>query len=230
MEHTLTHITAANEPVTIRIKRWAILLPAIIITYIILLHIDAPVAHWWKSHLASNSMTGFTEDAAEFFGSVVTPWPTLIAALLIWQLDPKHLRTALIAGSSAVITSLILPNLIKLCVQRTRPKAFDGNTWQDSFLGFFSGGWSPDWSIASFPSADTTYGFALAYILSAIYPRATPVFLFIAIGCGLSRFIRQAHFPSDIYAGALVGLVCGYLSCEITRRILRRQQLRSTAA
>jgi len=58
----------------------------------------------------------------------------------------------------------------------------------------------------SLPSAHAVTGFALAFAVAAVWPRlAVPMYLY-AVAIALSRLVLLAHHPSDVVAGALVGL------------------------
>lgn len=59
----------------------------------------------------------------------------------------------------------------------------------------------------SFPSGDTQTAFTAATYLSLLLPRWTPLFIFLALGVGLSRIYMGAHFPLDVIIGGLIGAV-----------------------
>ncbi len=85
-------------------------------------------------------------------------------------------------------------------------------------------GWKPGndgYMLASFPSGHTAAAFALAMVLAWYYP---PLWWWVwplAIGCGASRVITFAHWPSDCVVGAGLGYVCGCLGVAIVARIAR---------
>lgn len=64
----------------------------------------------------------------------------------------------------------------------------------------------------SFPSGHTTASFAIAAVLSARWPGLAPVFLPAAALVGVSRTYLGHHYPSDVLAGALIGLLFAHLS------------------
>jgi undecaprenyl-diphosphatase len=68
---------------------------------------------------------------------------------------------------------------------------------------------------SSFPSSHTTFIFTQAYIVSHHYPKTTiPVFAF-AGAVGLSRIYLQKHYPTDIVAGVVLGLITGFVVTSI---------------
>ncbi len=66
---------------------------------------------------------------------------------------------------------------------------------------------------ASFPSGDTSTAFAVA---AAVGPCVggpwRPVLVALAAGIGVSRVTTLNHFPSDVFAGAAIGLLVGTLA------------------
>ena len=94
----------------------------------------------------------------------------------------------------------LLTDLLKPLVGRTRPKLL----FQNDLFTFhpFSHGFV--WT--SFPSGHTTTAFAVAAALSLLFPKGRFFFMLYAVLVGLSRIMVTAHYPSDVMAGALIGL------------------------
>jgi membrane-associated phospholipid phosphatase len=73
---------------------------------------------------------------------------------------------------------------------------------------------------ASFPSGDTASAFAVATVLA---PQVTwvawPLLYAGAAGIGVLRVTGMNHFPSDVFAGAAVGILTGFLAFRIRARI-----------
>ncbi len=63
----------------------------------------------------------------------------------------------------------------------------------------------------SFPSGHATVAFCMAYILASYFPRYRVCFYFWAAMIGLERVEGIAHFPSDVLAGAVIGIVIAKL-------------------
>ncbi|MDP2689534.1 MAG: phosphatase PAP2 family protein, partial [Deltaproteobacteria bacterium] len=75
----------------------------------------------------------------------------------------------------------------------------------------------------SFPSGHTVAAFSVAYALSKRYPALRLLFYAVAVLVGASRVYTASHYPSDVVAGAVVGVWAGYLiTCrgEVKRKWL----------
>jgi undecaprenyl-diphosphatase len=60
---------------------------------------------------------------------------------------------------------------------------------------------------ASFPSGHAITAFALALAVSSVWPQARIAMMVYALLIAGSRLVLLAHHPSDVVAGALVGVV-----------------------
>ena len=135
-------------------------------------------------------------DAARQFGE---PFCAFWLAIAVWFIDPSRRRPLVLALVATMFAGLIA-NSLKLAIGRERPIVSDGHTvirgpqWP--------GEMRPD---PSFPSGHTVSAFALAYGMSRIFPRGLGVFVFFAAACGVSRFLGDTHFLTDVIAGAWVG-------------------------
>jgi undecaprenyl-diphosphatase len=73
----------------------------------------------------------------------------------------------------------------------------------------------------SFPSGDTQTAFTAATYLSLLLPRWTPLFIFLAVGVGLSRIYRGVHFPLDVIIGGLIGAVFASGAWLVRKKVLK---------
>jgi undecaprenyl-diphosphatase len=140
---------------------------------------------------------------AQYGQSACTP----VAVLLIWDLDPRGLRVALPVGFAVLVTAVVVL-LLKRTIGRVRP----GREQAGRFLG-------PTLKHAnfreSFPSSHTACAVALSAMLAHLYPQAHLTFWTLAFICASLRYVLDAHWPSDVVAGVLVG----YLVAEATARL-----------
>jgi PAP2 superfamily len=114
-------------------------------------------------------------------------------------------QTALLAGE-AVADSEILTFVMKGVDRRLRPSSLppDGDFSDTWFRA--QGGWLNE--RGSFPSGHTIAAFSIATVFAERYSdhRWVPWVAYgLAALVGMSRITLQAHFPSDVFAGAALG-------------------------
>jgi membrane-associated phospholipid phosphatase len=100
----------------------------------------------------------------------------------------------------AVLVPLLAGELIKWIVGRGRP--FVGGKEGALYFEPFAG----TEAYASFPSAHAITAFALAFAVAAVWPRARVAIMVYAVLIGVTRLLLLAHHPSDVVAGALIGV------------------------
>jgi membrane-associated phospholipid phosphatase len=101
----------------------------------------------------------------------------------------------------AVAVSNLVTEVLKYCIGRGRP--FVGGEASVFQFSHFAG--NPAYS--SFPSGHATTAFALALAVSAVWPQARVAMVVYALIIAATRLVLVAHHPSDVVAGALVGIV-----------------------
>jgi membrane-associated phospholipid phosphatase len=126
---------------------------------------------------------------------------TLVAAALVWRLDPRTARNHLpvfVVLLGVVFGVSVLCTVIKRLLGRVRP----GRERAGQFLG-------PTFKHAnfreSFPSSHSASAVALSVVLCGLYPQAAGVFWALAIGCAVLRYLMDAHWPSDVLGGIAIG-------------------------
>ncbi|RMG05047.1 MAG: phosphatase PAP2 family protein [Planctomycetota bacterium] len=178
--------------------------------------IDLPAAGWFH---AGNVPKAFREIFAlsEVFGHGLG---VVLIVATVWALDarrrwavPRLLAGAWCAGLAA--------DVIKALVGRIRPRDLlaPGQPIVHSVWNTFTG-WLPvvhaDVHGHSFPSAHTATAFGLAVSLASIYPRGAWWFYVLACLVACQRLDCSAHYPSDVLAGAAVGLLIGVIHRNAT--------------
>jgi membrane-associated phospholipid phosphatase len=101
----------------------------------------------------------------------------------------------------AVAFSNLVTEVLKYCIGRGRP--FVGGEANAFHFSHFAG--NP--AYYSFPSGHATTAFALALAVSAVWPQARVAMAIYALIIAASRLVLLAHHPSDVVAGAMVGIV-----------------------
>ncbi|TMJ87862.1 MAG: phosphatase PAP2 family protein [Alphaproteobacteria bacterium] len=101
----------------------------------------------------------------------------------------------------AVLTPLLVGEALKWAVGRGRP--FVGGAANAFNFAPFAG----TEAFASFPSAHAVTAFALAFAVSAVWPRARLAMIVYAFLIAATRLVLLSHHPSDVVAGALIGVV-----------------------
>jgi membrane-associated phospholipid phosphatase len=101
----------------------------------------------------------------------------------------------------SVVLSVVVGELIKWIVGRGRP--FVGGNANAFNFQHFAG----TEAYSSFPSGHSITAFALAFAVSAVWPGARFAMLVYALVIAATRLVLLAHHPSDVVAGALVGVI-----------------------
>ena len=101
----------------------------------------------------------------------------------------------------AVVVSNLVTEVLKYSIGRGRP--FVGGEANAFHFSHFAG--NP--AYYSFPSGHATTAFALALAVSAVWPQARVAMAVYALIIAATRLVLLAHHPSDVVAGAMVGIV-----------------------
>jgi membrane-associated phospholipid phosphatase len=132
----------------------------------------------------------------------------LLAVALVAPRLRTTTRTSLLALGTrlqflffAVLVPVLSGELIKWIVGRGRP--FVGGEANAFNFAHFAG----TEAYASFPSGHAITAFALVFAVSSLWPQARLAMAVYAILIALSRLVLLAHHPSDVVAGALIGVI-----------------------
>jgi undecaprenyl-diphosphatase len=147
----------------------------------------------------------------DFGKSAYVLW-LLAAMLLALALVAPRLRTtsrsSLLAFGTrlqflffAVLVPVLPGELFKWIVGRGRP--FVGGEANAFNFAHFAG----TEAYASFPSGHAITSFALAFAVSSLWPQARLAMAVYAVVIAISRLVLLAHHPSDVVAGALIGVI-----------------------
>jgi membrane-associated phospholipid phosphatase len=141
---------------------------------------------------------------------VVTP--LIIFSVGHLTMDSLLKQNAIYSGAT-LITSVIVSNILKYGINRTRP--FDEHPEIEKATSVHS---------PSFPSGHTSNAFALATSLSLSYPKwyvILPSFTWAAT-VAYVRMDLGVHYPSDVLIGTLIGVGSAYLCYKLNQRLKQK--------
>jgi Membrane-associated phospholipid phosphatase len=123
----------------------------------------------------------------------------IIAGILI--ADKPYRLIGNIVILTLVVSTLIGEGIVKHIVRRVRPcNDNDRKLLIAKPLSY------------SFPSGHTLSSFAVAEVLSVYFGEYKLIFVAIAFLIALSRLYLYVHYPTDVIAGILIGIVCSKLT------------------
>ena len=142
-----------------------------------------------------------------WIGSLGLIWLAIATLLMVLWRRPSIFVSVLVA----VAVSDLLAEAGKLVVQRHRP---------------FETQIGPRSNAHSFPSGHTATSFAAATVLAFYAPRWRVPFFLLATAIGLSRIYNGMHYPTDVLAGAVLGVLVAMTVLRMAPRIRRRPEAR----
>lgn len=125
----------------------------------------------------------------------------LTAVLIIWLLIDykKHLKPLAIFYLTAVFSRFLVTEIIRYLLPRNRPFVdYDVNLLINHSAS------------SSFPSGHAAFYFALGMAIYLYNKKAGVVFLLAVLLTSVARVYAGVHWPTDIIAGAIVGIISAY--------------------
>lgn len=131
-------------------------------------------------------------------GSLGIIWIMMAIALI---LDEPYRMVGTVVILTLIISTVVGEGIVKHTVRRVRPC-----NHQNSFNLLVSKPMS-----YSFPSGHTLSSFAVAEVLSAYFVEYKLIFMTMAFLIALSRIYLYVHYPTDVIAGIVIGILCSKL-------------------
>ena len=145
------------------------------------------------------------------FGNDGIGW--IIVAVVLTCI-PKYRKAGLTMGLALIFCLLIGNMTLKPLIARPRPYSyFPAMTLLIAPLSDFS-----------FPSGHTFASFASATALYLHHKRLGIAAYILAAVIAFTRLYLYVHFPSDVLAGLLLGIVSGWVAYHITTAIQRKRR------
>jgi membrane-associated phospholipid phosphatase len=186
-----------------------LILSGAVATFLIYLLLDEPMRqrllahpHTWHEH---NWVNAFRQ-----LGKAYVP----IWLVLLWSCLTNRWRTTAVTLMALLFVGLSVCPL-KILTSRQRPNdpaLFAGHTAALDAHGAWE-------RRVSFPSGDTAAAFAVATVLFLSIRQPWAVLFLAAAGAiGLLRVTALAHYPSDVFAGMMIGVFAGWWSVHVAAR------------
>ncbi len=192
---------------------FALLMLAIGIIAACMLLVD-PLVHGLRLRLP-NWLVILSERLTDLGLGGVILWPIGLAILYVLALRLRLFGSERLVASSmfarlGFLFLAIAPvglgvAIVKHIIGRARPYVAMHLPGPNAQLTFDLPVWNA--SFASFPSGHSTTVFATAVALGALFPKARWPLIVLAIVAASTRVILNAHYPSDVIAGAVVSTV-----------------------
>ena len=190
------------------LKENKLLISAACLIPFLLFYVDRIVVEWFGGiyeSLRLHKVLKHIDPLMTFTGNGAT----LIAVGLLLYIAGKYYNKRLHLIGRVLFTGLlttgVVIQVIKHLIGRARPKLshdliFIGPSLRSGY--------------DSFPSGHSAMVFFFAYTLSQYYPKFRALFYLFALAVSIDRVEELAHFPSDILAGAVIGLLLGKVFTE----------------
>jgi len=126
----------------------------------------------------------------------------IILGLIAFIFDKKNGKYFLLAIILGLLLSLFINNIfIKPFFFRQRPFVELADVYRQGLL----------WTNSSFPSGHAMSSFASIIIIFNFYKKYFKWALIFAILLLYSRVYLGMHYPTDVFAGAILGAICGLI-------------------
>ena len=133
----------------------------------------------------------------------------LILALLLFSARnyKKYWPIVAMAFSAAIVSRFVIAEIIRFFWPRLRP--FVEN--QANLII------SQSSAEPSFPSGHASFYFTISAVVYFYNKKLGIIFFAVSVFMGLARIFVGVHWPSDILAGALIGVFSGWLTVRIIK-------------
>lgn len=152
-----------------------------------------------------NNLAGkwtYLDSLGIFFAKYLVYALLFLLILFFW----KKKKVIFLSLAAAIFSRFGLVELIRLFWSRPRPFVENEVNLLLEHVG------------ASFPSGHTAFFFALSAVIFLYNKKAGTLFFIASFLIAISRVFVGIHWPSDILAGAVIGIFSGWLVFKIFRK------------
>ena len=132
-----------------------------------------------------------------------------------WLLRRRPLIAAGFAALGALLITSFTTTMLKVLIHRSRPwnKLPEAASWYDGFQQALHNN-----QFCSFPSGESACTFAIVMALGAFFPKLRLPLIILAVLISAARVLAGDHFPSDVIAGIIIGLLLGRFAAHTVQR------------
>ncbi|AGF55688.1 undecaprenyl-diphosphatase [Clostridium saccharoperbutylacetonicum] len=171
----------------------------------LLQNIDNSILEFIKNNMHSSIMDKIMI-ICTYLGNGGAIWIAIAALLTI---SKKYRKVGFLTLGALALSAILGEGILKHLIQRTRPcidiPAIDMLIAKP--LSY------------SFPSGHAASAFAAVTVLSKYFKKYRIVLLGLALSIAFSRLYLYVHYPSDVIAGIILGLMCGKASMTLLQFI-----------
>lgn len=163
--------------------------------------IDLAILEWLQANLHHPILDAIFLSITAL-GNYGLVWVLLGLALILTK-KYRHIGITLMLALafSFVVTNLVLKNMVQ------RPRPFISYDYLKALMSNASG--------YSFPSGHATSAFAAAMVFYKYLPKYKVVFFGIASLVAFSRLYLLVHYPTDVIAGSMLGIISGWVAYRL---------------
>ena len=131
-----------------------------------------------------------------------------IALTLVFLIIRPLRKEGAVMAISLVLTFILVNVIIKPLADRARPFEISQYILENIHIALPAD--------ASFPSGHTSASFAAAFAAFFVKKRTGALLIVIAFLIAISRIYFAVHFPTDVIAGVVIGIVMAYISYRLS--------------
>jgi len=175
-----------------------------------LMLLDQPIQQYATDLMSRNPNLKAVSHYVTQFGAAYEIYTLAACGIYGWVFKNEKMKTTTLLATQSYIVAGAMQGLTKFLTGRQRPNYIE--TESDPRPIFRGPGFSLQHGSTSFPSGHTTAAFAAATVFAREYKDRlwVPILSYSAATLvGLSRITENAHWASDVFAGAALGYVTG---------------------
>jgi membrane-associated phospholipid phosphatase len=170
--------------------------------------VDRRAIHYFRDHLHrplfkfALRVTDWAKGEPWIIGALLLYLATR-AAIVVYPMAPALIPLGAYSEALliAFVAGTVVLHLFKVFLGRRRPR----DEFEHGLYGFRYFTWQLQYD--SFPSGHSMTIFTVATVLSAAIPWSAPFWFLAATWFALTRALLTAHFLSDVFVGAAIGIV-----------------------